>query len=195
MPSMCRIESKLDRLARHPQTQVLISGESGVGKEVVARALHRRQCPQAPFVAVNCAALPETLIEAELFGYERGAFTGAERRRPGVFEQAGDGVLFLRRHRPSIEPELYDRGVAGDPRRQIHLPGAGRLRHEHGFKSLIREGRRECISRRADRPNPKMGFSRVSLATGVQRIGCRVEDRLATEHEVDHEPCRGRSHD
>ncbi|MCK7578167.1 MAG: sigma-54 dependent transcriptional regulator [Chromatiales bacterium] len=94
-PSMCRLESELDRLARHPQTPVLISGESGVGKEVVARALHRRQCPQAPFVAVNCAALPETLIEAELFGHERGAFTGAERRRPGVFEQAGDGVLFL----------------------------------------------------------------------------------------------------
>jgi two-component system, NtrC family, response regulator AtoC len=94
-PVMCRLESELDRLARHPQTPVLISGESGVGKEVVARALHRRQCPQAPFVAVNCAALPETLIEAELFGHERGAFTGAERRRPGVFEQAGDGVLFL----------------------------------------------------------------------------------------------------
>lgn len=94
-PAMCRIESELDRVARHPQTPVLISGESGVGKEVVARALHGRQCPQAPFVAVNCAALPETLIEAELFGHERGAFTGAVRRRPGVFEQAGDGLIFL----------------------------------------------------------------------------------------------------
>jgi two-component system, NtrC family, response regulator AtoC len=94
-PAMCRIESELIRLARHPQTPVLISGESGVGKEVVARRLHQQQCPQSPFVAVNCAALPETLIEAELFGHERGAYTGADRRRPGVFEQAGDGILFL----------------------------------------------------------------------------------------------------
>ncbi|NEX22175.1 sigma-54-dependent Fis family transcriptional regulator [Thiorhodococcus mannitoliphagus] len=94
-PAMCQIEAELARLARHPQTPVLICGESGVGKEVVARRLHRLQCPRAPFVAVNCAALPEGLIEAELFGHERGAYTGAERRRAGVFEQAGDGLLFL----------------------------------------------------------------------------------------------------
>ncbi|WP_295399342.1 sigma-54 dependent transcriptional regulator [uncultured Thiocystis sp.] len=94
-PAMCRIAAELTRLARHTHTPVLISGESGVGKEVVARRLHRLQCPDAPFVAVNCAALPETLVEAELFGHEKGAFTGAERRRAGVFEQAGEGILFL----------------------------------------------------------------------------------------------------
>ncbi|MBK1719742.1 sigma-54-dependent transcriptional regulator [Thiocystis violacea] len=94
-PVMCRIASELTRLARHPRTPVLINGESGVGKEVVARRLHQLQCPQSPFVAVNCAALPESLIEAELFGHERGAYTGADRRRAGVFEQAGDGILFL----------------------------------------------------------------------------------------------------
>jgi len=93
--AMRRIEAELQCIAQHGTTPVLIAGESGVGKEVVAQRLHQIQCPQAPFVAVNCAALPETLIEAELFGHERGAFTGAERRRAGVFEQAGDGMLFL----------------------------------------------------------------------------------------------------
>ena len=94
-PAMRRIAGELERFARHPRTPVLIGGESGVGKEVVARRLHRLQCPDAPFVAVNCAALPESLVETELFGHEQGAFTGAERRRAGVFEQAGAGLLFL----------------------------------------------------------------------------------------------------
>jgi len=94
-PSMQHIASELPRMARHPLTPLLISGESGVGKEVVARQLHRLQCPGEPFVAVNCAALPETLIEAELFGHEKGAFTGAERQRAGLFEQAGAGFIFL----------------------------------------------------------------------------------------------------
>jgi DNA-binding NtrC family response regulator len=94
-PAMRQLAGELARIARHSETPLLICGESGVGKEVVARHLHRLQCPDAPFVAVNCAALPETLIEAELFGHERGAFTGADRRRAGVFEQAGNGILFL----------------------------------------------------------------------------------------------------
>jgi len=90
-----RIERELARIARHPETPLLIGGESGVGKEVVARRLHALQCPSEPFHAVNCAALPEGLIESELFGHEKGAFTGATTRHRGVFEQAGRGILFL----------------------------------------------------------------------------------------------------
>jgi DNA-binding NtrC family response regulator len=102
-PAMRRIAEAMPRLAAQAGT-VLITGESGVGKEYVARLFHKHLCTIAaarardrdlPFVAVNCAALPEALMESELFGYERGAFTGAARAKPGLFEQADGGVLFL----------------------------------------------------------------------------------------------------
>src|SRR2546423_11854902 len=77
-------------------TTVLLTGESGTGKEVVARFIHRASARNSgPFVALNCAALPEQLLESELFGYERGAFTGAQQAKPGQIELAGGGVLFL----------------------------------------------------------------------------------------------------
>src|SRR5262245_62121775 len=85
----------LERVADSPTT-VLITGESGTGKELVARALHDHSSRRAkPFIKVNCAAIPKELIESELFGYERGAFTGAVSSKPGRFELANGGALFL----------------------------------------------------------------------------------------------------
>ncbi len=92
---MLSMMDQVDRVAASPAT-VLIHGESGSGKELVAKALHAGS-PRAarPLVAVNCASLPESLIESELFGHERGAFTGADRQRLGKFELADEGTLFL----------------------------------------------------------------------------------------------------
>lgn len=86
----------LAQVAARGMSTVLVQGESGTGKELFAQAIHNASVPGQPFVAVNCAAIPETLIESELFGYEGGAFTGASRNgRPGKFELANGGTIFL----------------------------------------------------------------------------------------------------
>jgi nitrogen regulation protein NR(I) len=94
-PGIADLYSILERVADTPTT-VLITGESGTGKELVARALHVHSGrKERPFIKVNCAAIPKELIESELFGYERGAFTGAVSSKPGRFELANGGTLFL----------------------------------------------------------------------------------------------------
>jgi two-component system nitrogen regulation response regulator NtrX len=94
-PAMQQLKEQIARVARIP-SPVLIMGESGTGKELVARELHRLAFdPAKPFIAINSAALPENLIESELFGHERGAFTGANRTHKGAFELAAAGTLFL----------------------------------------------------------------------------------------------------
>src|SRR5256886_7453398 len=92
---MQAIYKEIGRVASKP-VNVLIRGETGTGKELIARALYQHSDrANAPFIAINCAAIPETLLESELFGHERGAFTGAEARRIGRFEQADHGTIFL----------------------------------------------------------------------------------------------------
>ncbi len=98
--AMRRVRALIDKVAETDAT-VLIRGESGTGKELVAREIHERSSARrrGEFVAVNCAALPSELIESELFGHEKGAFTGAAARRRGKFEQADGGTIFSRRDR------------------------------------------------------------------------------------------------
>src|SRR5438309_7648689 len=94
-PAMREVYKAIGRVAAQ-DVPVLITGESGTGKELVARAVYQHgRRAKAPFLALNCAAIPENLLESELFGHEKGAFTGADRRRIGKFEQVSGGTLFL----------------------------------------------------------------------------------------------------
>jgi two-component system NtrC family response regulator len=94
-PKMIKIYALIESL-RDMDSSVLITGETGTGKDITARAIHfESHRRNGPFVAINCASVPETLLESELFGYERGAFTGAARRKYGKIEQAHGGTLFL----------------------------------------------------------------------------------------------------
>jgi two-component system nitrogen regulation response regulator NtrX len=94
-PAMQKLKDGIARVAPIP-SPILVIGESGSGKELVARDIHRLSGrTKEPFIAINCAALPEQLVESELFGHERGAFTGAHTTRKGAFESAGKGTLFL----------------------------------------------------------------------------------------------------
>jgi len=94
-PSMQRLYALIDRIAR-TTLSVLVLGETGAGKELASRAVHERSTrASGPFVAINCASIPQNLVESVLFGHERGAFTGASEKRAGVFEQAHGGSVFL----------------------------------------------------------------------------------------------------
>ncbi len=120
--SLYRVFGHLTRVAPTNAT-VLIHGESGTGKELVARAIHKRSHrSHRPFVRVNCAAIPSSLIASELFGYEKGAFTGATQRHLGRFELANGGTIFL--------DEFL-------PRRKSHCCGSFKSVNSNGWEARI----------------------------------------------------------
>src|ERR1039457_5525134 len=95
-PKMTELMNFVRKVASSEGTTILIQGESGTGKDLIAKAIHYESSRQErPFVAINCSAIPETLMEAELFGHEKGAFTDAKQMKKGLFEAADGGTLFL----------------------------------------------------------------------------------------------------
>jgi two-component system, NtrC family, nitrogen regulation response regulator GlnG len=199
-PAMQEVYRAIGRLARSNIT-VLINGESGTGKELVARALHRHS-PRAdkPFIALNMAAIPRDLLESELFGHERGAFTGAQARREGRFEQADGGTLFLdeigdmpaelqtRLLRVLADGAFYRVGGMAPTKVNVRIIAAT---HQH-LEELVRQGRfREDLfhrlnvirihlpalrERREDIPLLMRHF----LAQAAKELGCESKVLLAS---------------
>lgn len=202
-PSMQEVFRAIGRLARSNIT-VLINGESGTGKELVARALHRHS-PRAdrPFIALNMAAIPRDLLESELFGHERGAFTGAQARREGRFEQADGGTLFLdeigdmpaelqtRLLRVLSDGEFYRVGGVAPIRVDVRIIAAT---HQN-LEELVRQGRfREDLFHRLnvirvhlpalrDRREDIPLLMRHFLVQAAKELGCETKVLLPSATE------------
>lgn len=172
-PLMQQLRSMIERLGRS-MAPVAIFGESGSGKELVARAIHEHSARRVgPFIAVNCGAIPETLMEAEFFGYKKGAFTGADRERDGFFQAAAGGTLFLdevaelplpmqvkllralqeRRVRKvgATQEDSVDVRLLSATHQDLHkMVGAGRFRQDLFYRLNVIELRVPSLRERAD---------------------------------------------
>jgi len=178
---MRRVYEMVDKIAAAPIT-VLILGETGVGKEIVAEQIHRRSERAAkPFVKLNCASLPETLLESELFGHERGAFTGADKRKIGYFEAAAGGTLFL--------DEIGETPVALQAK-LLRVLEARRLTRVGGTAEIAVDVRLVCATNRDLEAEVKRGRFRQDLYFRVSAFSLlvpplrdrRAEIALLAEH-------------
>jgi hypothetical protein len=147
-PAMQEVYKIIGRVAATDAT-VLIQGDTGTGKELVAKTLHYHSGRNGPFVALNCSAIPNELLESELFGYERGAFTGANERRIGKFEAAAGGTLFL--------DEIGELPLGLQ---------VARVLQEREFASAAASHPRRCPHRRGDEPGPGSRGRRRPLPRG-----------------------------
>jgi two-component system response regulator GlrR len=173
-PAIRELLATLDRVAP-AEAPVLIGGESGTGKELVARALHfSGPRADAPFVVINCAAIPEALFESELFGHMRGAFTGAVATRPGVFEAANRGTLFLDElgEMPlSLQPKLLRVLETGEVTRL----GSNEVRHTK-FRLVAATNRRLDEEVRAGRFREDLFYRVRVFSLNIPPLRDRPED-------------------
>ncbi len=139
-PKMTELMNFVRKVAASEATTILIQGESGTGKDLIAKAIHYESTRQEkPFVAINCSAIPETLMEAELFGHEKGAFTDAKQMKKGLFEMADGGTLFLDEI-GELSPLSASQTAArarrpGDPSRRWRARHAGGRARDRRFQS------------------------------------------------------------
>jgi two-component system response regulator AtoC len=161
MQSVYKLIGSISTTPNH--TSVLISGESGTGKELVARAIHANsQYAQEPFIPINCTALPETLLESELFGYEKGAFTGADERKLGKFEAAGHGTIFLDEI-GNLPPQLQQKLLRVLQEREFERLGGNETRRaEARFISATNQDLAAEVKRKTFRED---FFFRLNVAT------------------------------
>ena len=160
------------RLMGATSLRILITGESGTGKELVAQGLHRHHGGGGPFIAVNCAALPEPLVEAELFGYAQGAFTGAARGKQGLFEAARGGTLFL--------DEVTELPLAGQAK-LLRVVESGELRRVGAVSSTRTDCRILCATNRDITREIERGRFRADLAARLAEAEIQLpplRDRL-----------------
>ncbi len=170
-PAMQQMRALIERLARS-MAPVAICGESGSGKELAARAIHESSARRTqPFVAVNCGAIPETLMEAEFFGYRKGAFTGADRDRDGFFQAAAGGTLFL--------DEVADLAARDAGQAAARDPGAACAQGRIADGGIGR-----CAARQRHAPGPRGAGGRRALPPGpvlsAQRHRAQRYHRCAT---------------
>jgi two-component system, NtrC family, response regulator len=175
-PSMKEIVLLIDRVSKST-VSVLIHGESGTGKELIARAIHRKSPRRdSPFVPINCGAIPETLLEAELFGYERGAFSGADERRPGKFELADHGTLFLDEV-GEVAPAVQVKLLRFLQEREIERLGGGRRIHVD-VRVIAATNRDLTVAMQAGRFRDDLFFRLAVVAIAVPPLRARGEDVL-----------------
>jgi two-component system, NtrC family, response regulator len=175
-PSMKELFTLIDRVSR-TKVSILIHGESGTGKELIARAIHRKSARRDfPFVPINCGAIPEMLLEAELFGHERGAFTGADERRPGKFELADHGTLFLDEV-GEVAPAMQVRLLRFLQEREIERLGGGR-RIPIDVRVIAATNRDLSVEMQAGRFREDLFFRLAVVAISVPPLRERGEDVL-----------------
>lgn len=182
-PAIVLLREQVQRVVAFRDLSVLIHGETGTGKEVVAEAIHRLSSPDEPFVSINCATLPEHLFESELFGHESGSFTSARGARPGLLEEAGRGTIFLDEV-GEMPLGLQAKMLRVLETRQFRRVGANRARSL--FARVVSATNRPIQEGRRDALRPDLYFRLAGYTISTPELAARASDiPLLVRHFLD----------